>query len=109
MPTANNLGTIMRSLLLLIVILLAAYVGYPYLTLYWLDQALLTDDKEGLQEIVDFPAVRADMKAEVTEQVLGKAAEMSEKRPILGAFGQALTKLFAPDMVDNTVDSMVHP
>lgn len=36
----------MHRLLLLIAILVAAYAGYPYLTLYWLDQALLNDDQE---------------------------------------------------------------
>ena len=99
----------MRRLLLLLAILAAAYIGYPYLTLYWLDQALLTDDKASLEQLVDFPRVRADVKAEVQAQVEGKAEEMKEKRPILGTFGAALTKLFAPEMVDSTVDNMVTP
>lgn len=99
----------MRRLLLLLVILATAYVGYPYLTLYWLDRALLTDDQESLEQLVDFPEVRADLKAEVQAQVLGKAQEIKEKRPILGIFGEALTKLFGPDLVDSTVDSMVTP
>jgi Protein of unknown function (DUF2939) len=99
----------MRRLLLLLVILAAAYAGYPYLTLYWIDRALLTDDQESLEQLVDFPQVRADLKAEVQAQVLGKAQEFKEKRPILGTFGEALTKLFAPDLVDSSVDSMVTP
>lgn len=99
----------MRRVILLLVILLAAYIGYPYLTLYWLDRALLTDDKESLTRLVDFPKVQANLKGEVQGQVLGKADEFAEKRPILGAFGQALAKLFAPDLVDSAVDSMVTP
>jgi Protein of unknown function (DUF2939) len=99
----------MRRLLLLLVILAATYAGYPYLTLYWIDRALLTDDQESLEQLVDFPQVRADLKAEVQAQVLGKAQEFKEKRPILGTFGEALTKLFAPDVVDSSVDSMVTP
>ena len=99
----------MRRLLLLLAILTAAYVGYPYLTLYWLDQALLNDDQETLERLVDFPQVRADLKAEMQGQVLEKAAEVKEKRPILGTFGEALTKLFAPDLVDSSVDGMVTP
>ena len=51
----------MRSLLLLLAILVAAYLGYPYLTMYWLDRALLTDDRESLEQIVDFPEVQADL------------------------------------------------
>lgn len=42
-------------------------------------------------------------------QALGKAQEIKERRPILGTLGQALTKLFAPDLVDSTVDGMVTP
>ena len=99
----------MRRLLLLLAILIAAYVGYPYLTLYWLDQALLNDDQEALERLVDFPQVRADLKAEMQGQVFEKAQEIKEKRPILGTFGEALTKLFAPDLVDSSVDGMVTP
>lgn len=99
----------MRRLLLLLAILVAAYVGYPYLTLYWLDQALLNDDQEALERLVDFPQVRADLKAEMQGQVLEKAAEVKEKRPILGTFGEALTKLVAPGLVDSSVDGMVTP
>lgn len=99
----------MRSLLLLLAILAAAYVGYPYLTLYWLDQALLTDDKAALERLVDFPRVQADLKSEVKGQVIGKADEIAEKRPILGTFGQALTQLFAPGLVDSAVEGMITP
>lgn len=99
----------MRKVILVLAILLAAYIGYPYLTLYWLDRALLTDDRQSLEQLVDFPQVRADLKAEVQAQVLGKAQEIKERRPILGTFGEVLTKLFAPDMVDSTVDGMVTP
>lgn len=99
----------MRGLLLLIAILIAAYIGYPYLTLYWLDQALLTDDKQALESIVDFPQVRADLKSEVKDAVIGKADEKAEKRPILGTIGAALAELIAPPVVDKTVDAMVTP
>jgi DUF2939 family protein len=99
----------MRTFFVLAVIAVAAYVGYPYLTMYWLDQALLTDDQKSLEQLIDFPQVRADLKADVNAQVLGKAQEIKEKRPILGTFGQALTELFAPDMVDSAVDGMVTP
>ena len=99
----------MRRLLLLLAIMLAAYVGYPYLTMYWIDRALLTDDKAALERLVDFPKVQADLKGEVQGQVLGKADEFAEKRPILGTFGQALAKLFAPGLVDSAVDGMATP
>jgi len=82
----------MRRLLLLLAFMLAAYVGYPYLTMYWIDRALLTDDKAALERLVDFPKVQADLKGEVQGQVVGKADEFAQKRPILGAFGQMLAQ-----------------
>ncbi len=69
----------MRTVFVLAVIAVAAYVGYPYLTLYWLDRALLTDDQKALEQLVDFPQVRADLKADVNAQVLGKAQEIKRK------------------------------
>jgi len=97
----------MRRLLLLLVILLAAYVGYPYLTMYWIDRALLTDDKAALERLVDFPKVQADLKGEVQGQVTVKADEFAKKRPIIGAFGQVLAQLVAPGLLDSAVDGMV--
>lgn len=99
----------MRKVILVLAILLAAYIGYPYLTLYWLDQALLTDDEQALTHLVDFPQVRQTLKAEVKLAVLDKAHEVAEKRPILGTFGAALAGLLAPTLVDSAVDTMVTP
>jgi len=99
----------MRRVILVLAILVAAYIGYPYLTLYWLDRALLTDDEQGLTRLVDFPQVRQTLKAEVKLAVLDRAQEAVEKRPILGTFGAALAGLLAPPLVDSAVDSMVTP
>ncbi len=99
----------MRRLFLVLLILLAAYVGYPYLTLYWVDQALLTDDNQALERLVDFPRVRDDLKADVKGDVAAKARDIAEKRPILGTFGEALAKLLAPSLVDSGVDALVTP
>jgi hypothetical protein len=98
-----------RAILLLAVLLGAAYIGYPYLTLYWIDRALLTDDEPALARLVDFPRVRAGLKAELKLQVLDKAHAEAEKRPILGTFGAALAGLLAPTVVDSAVDGMVTP
>jgi hypothetical protein len=99
----------MRRVILLLFILIAAYIGYPYLALYRLDRALLTNDQAALTRLVDFPEVRERLKAEVKLAVLDKAHAESEKRPILGAFGAALAGLLGPTLVDSAVDSMVTP
>lgn len=99
----------MRRLFLLLLILLAAYIAYPYWTLYRLERALLTDNAETLQKIVDFPAIRASAKAQVEGGLMEKSQELGEKRPVLGDIGEALTKMLAPSVVGGTVDSLVTP
>lgn len=99
----------MRKWLFLVAVLIAAYVGYPYLTLYWIDQALLTGDKQTLQRLVDFQAVREDLKAELKNAAMKVAKQETENRPVLGAFGEALAGLVAPPVVDTAVEQMVTP
>ena len=99
----------MRIVLFLLALLFAAYIGYPYYTLYQLDRALLDDDQVALAEIVDFPQVRADLKGEIKTMVVGKAEAKADKRPILGAIGAAVTELVAPPVIDSSVESMVTP
>lgn len=96
-----------RLLLAFFVLLAAAYIGYPYLTLYRVDRALLNDDKPALERLVDFPEVRERLKAEVKLAVMDKAQELTESRPILGSLGAALAGLVAPALVDGAVDTMV--
>ncbi|MGH6736490.1 MAG: DUF2939 domain-containing protein [Methyloceanibacter sp.] len=90
-------------------VLIAAYVGYPYFTLYRIDRALLTDDKVTLQRLVDFPRIRGQLKDDLTLTVLAKARAEQEERPLIGAFGAALAGLLAPDVIDAAVDGMVTP
>lgn len=99
----------MRRLFLLLLILIAAYVAYPYWTLYRLEQALLTDSTESLEKIVDFPAIRAGLKGQVEGGMLAKTDELAKKRPVLGDIGRALTEAFGPSIVGGTVDNLVTP
>jgi hypothetical protein len=91
------------------VVLLAAYIAYPYLTLYWIDQALLTDDPQALRQIVDFPKIRDKLKNDVKLALIDKAQTQAGKGKILGIFGAALTALLVPTLVDSTIDEMVTP
>jgi len=97
----------MRRWWIVAAVLLAAYIAYPYLTLYWIDQVLLTNDKEALQRLVGFPSIREQLKADLKVAVLDKAHAEAEKRPILGVFGTALAGLIAPPVIDKTVDNLV--
>jgi hypothetical protein len=109
MPNGSITEESMRTLFLLAVVLIAAYVGYPYLTLYRIDRALLGDDAQALTSLVDFPQVRADLKAEIKGDVRQKGEAAAEKRPILGTFGAAIASLLAPAVVDSSVDALVTP
>lgn len=99
----------MRRLFLLLLILLAIYVAYPYWTLYRLEQALLTNNAETLKKIVDFPAIRASTKAQIEGKLLQKSQELGEKRPVLGDIGEALTKILGSSVIGGTVDDLVTP
>ena len=99
----------MRRLFLLLLILLAVYIAYPYWTLYRLEQALLTNNAESLKKIVDFPAIRASAKAQVADGLMERSQELGEKRPVLGDIGEALTKILGPSVIGGTVDSLVTP
>lgn len=91
------------------VALIAAYIGYPYLTLYWIDQALLTDDSKALQRLVDFSRIRDELKADLKVEVFDSVHAEAKDRPVLGVFGTALAGLVAPPLIDATVDQLVTP
>lgn len=99
----------MRRLFLLILILLAVYVAYPYWTLYRLDNALLANNAETLKKIVNFPAVRTNMQKQVQGGLLKKSQELGEKHPVLGDIGEALARAFGPSVVGGSIDSLVTP
>ncbi len=99
----------MRRLFLLILILLAVYVAYPYWTLHRLEQALLSNNAEALKRIVDFPAIRASLEDQVEGRLLEKSDQLGEKRPVLGDIGTALTNILGPSVIGGTVDSLVTP
>ena len=99
----------MRRLLVAVILIAGLYIAYPYLTLYWLDRALLTADTGALQTLIDFPEVRHELKAEIKLALIEKAQTQAGEGKLLGIFGAALTALLVPTMVDSVVDDMVTP
>jgi hypothetical protein len=90
-------------------LLLIAYFAYPYLTLYWLDHALLNDDKGALERLVDWPLLRQQLKADVKLALIESAQTQAGEGKILGIFGAALTALLVPTLVDSAVDEFATP
>ncbi|HAH65500.1 MAG TPA: hypothetical protein DCL72_08505 [Rhizobiales bacterium] len=89
--------------------LLVAYIAYPYLTLFWLDRAVLTGNTASLESLIDWPLVRQQLKADVKLALIQSAQTQVGKRNFAGIFGGALTALLAPTVVDSAVDEWVTP
>ncbi|MBK5198015.1 MAG: DUF2939 domain-containing protein [Methyloceanibacter sp.] len=99
----------MRKWFLGAAVLLVAYLAYPYLTLYWLDRALLTGNISALESLIDWPLVRQQLKADVKLALIESAQTQVGKDSIAGIFGAALTALLVPAVVDSAVDEWVTP
>lgn len=78
------------------------YWGSPYWTLKQIRDAAQAGNSDALATHVDFPALRADMKAEMAAQVMAKSKQDD------GGFGK-LGEIFALAMVDKLIDGMISP
>lgn len=76
----------------------------PHLAVRRLQLAAESGDRAALEELVDFPAVRASLKDELREALAGRVAKESERNPF-AAFGAALAGV----VLDPLVDSFVTP
>jgi hypothetical protein len=99
----------MRKWLIGAILVAAAYIGCPYLTLYWIDHALLTGDEAALESLVDWPSVRQELKADVKLALIEAAQAGLGKNSFAGVFGGALTALLVPTLVDSAVEEWVTP
>src|SRR5687768_3096955 len=100
--------TSMKKWLALFLVILVAVDTYvaagPYLTMRAIKSALQEQDAGALSEQVDFPALRASLKAQLLDAIVREAGEDVQANP-LGAF--ALT--MATGLVNGTVEAMVTP
>lgn len=98
----------MKKWLALALVALVALAGYvaagPYLTVRAIKSALQEQDAGALSRQVDFPALRASLKAQLLDAMVREAGEDVQANPF-GAF--ALT--MATGLVNGTVDTMVTP
>lgn len=91
---ASGLGEGRKRRLLVVALLLAAYILWPYLTLWRIDRALVADDRETLAALVDLGGVRAE--------ILGDLNKESERpvRPMSDAFIDWLEQAIQHDGTD---------
>jgi hypothetical protein len=76
------------------------YWASPYWTLRGMRDAVQAKDVDALAAYVDFPALRADVKPQISANML---AVMSKEMGSLGPLG----KVFGPTMVDKLADGIV--
>jgi len=90
----------------MVVLLVGSYFASPYLAVVGIVNAVRAGDKDGLEERVDFPAVREHLKAEITAIFVAKLRDDPEMQsnPFAG-LGLALI----PMMADKAVDALVTP
>lgn len=92
-------------LLAFVVLALAAYVASgPYWTVRAIRHAIQAQDAAALADEVDFPALRASLKAQLGDRLVRKAGPAVQSN-LFGAFGIRL----AQGLTDAAVDSMVTP
>ncbi len=79
-----------------------AYVGYPYVTLYRLGQAIRQGDAPALQSMVDWPAVREGIKEDICDLVIDEPADVKNGAQ-LPPFGAGFVRGIAGNAVDEKV------
>lgn len=98
----------MRKWLALVVLLLAGLLGYvaagPYITVHAIRTAIQRQDANTLARNIDFPALRASIKAQLMDQLV-RAAGVDAQSSVLGALGANV----AGGMVDGAVETLVNP
>lgn len=92
-------------LLLAALIALLAWTAYgPYRTVHAIRDAIRQEDATALARQVDFPALRASLKAQLLDRIARKAGADAPSNPF-AAFGLAL----ASGVAGGAVDAMVTP
>lgn len=104
--TALSRRLLTRLALILAGAFLAAYFASPVFAVRSLINAARTGDAARLERLVDFPAVRDDLKAQVNAQLVRRVREDPELRdnPLSG-----LGLVLAPSLVSGVVDAFVTP
>jgi hypothetical protein len=67
----------MKSLVVVLVLGLMAYVAWPYYYVWRIDQAVILDDREALGELVDLEAVRQQIKRRLNKEVDSAVGDVS--------------------------------
>ncbi len=94
---------------LLAVALVIAGVGFyaisPFVALWRLQRAAERNDLATIEELIDFPAVRASLKEQATGEVRDDGKGVLPSRLVAGW----ITRAISPEVVNRTIDERVTP
>ncbi|TDX67481.1 DUF2939 family protein [Methylosinus sp. sav-2] len=103
----------MRRALIAVFALLALtllYAGYAFLSLRQLEAGVKAGDAAAISDHVDFPAVRASIKEQLSAIVMSRALDEADKHRSAGArLGAGLLAAIGPALIDTAVDRFVSP
>ena len=102
-PIRHRRGALTLSVALLLV---ALYLASPLYALSQLRAACETHDRDRLETLVDFPAVRTDLKAQVSAMVL---TQLGQDQILKCNPFAALGAVLAPAIIDQLIDAYVTP
>ena len=93
------------SLILLIaVVIVGVYYGSPYYTVWQLEQAAKGGDAHAVANVIDFPAVRANLSPSLSAALQSNIdAEKTKPHSILDRIGMAIAPLFHGKPADTLV------
>ena len=99
-------GPIIGLVAAVLALLVAWYAASPFLAMGALQKAARAHDRDRLEELVDFPSVRENLKADFTAGLMKKAENDAATRdnPFAG-----LAAMLVPALVDRVVDAAVTP
>lgn len=96
--------------LIIFAFLLAAYVIYPYSTLYRLSKGLEEGNKETLRSLVNWENLRTSIKDELNASLSADLMKKQDHKATgFEGLGTALVATFLPKMIDGMIDSIVTP
>lgn len=89
----------------LVIAVVGLYAISPFLSLWRLQRAADRNDLAALEQLIDFPAVRASLKEQATGGMRDKLGGVLPSRLVAGWITQAIS----PEVVNRTIDERVTP
>jgi len=83
-------------------IALTGFTLAPYIAVYQIQQAALAQDAEALEEHIDFPRIRDDLKEQINASIMAKAKTELKANPF-GGLAMAMASGFADRMISSFV------